>query len=34
MIQTIATHLIAFALGGLIWPWVMKQLQKFLKKND
>lgn len=33
MIQFIATHLIAFVLGGLLWPWVMTQLQKFFKKN-
>ena len=34
MIQTIATHLVAFVLGGLIWPWVMEQLGKFFKKNS
>ena len=33
MIQMIATHLIAFVLGGLLWPWVIKQLNKFFKKN-
>lgn len=34
MVQTIATHLIAFVLGGLLWPWVMTQLAKFKKNND
>ena len=34
MIQIIATHLVAFVAGGLLWPWAMKQLGKFFKKND
>ena len=34
MIQTLATHLVAFVLGWLMMPWVLTQLQKFFKKND
>lgn len=26
--------LVVFTLGGLLWPWVMSQLQKFFQKND
>lgn len=33
MAQTIATHLMAFVLGGLLWPFVMSQLKKLFKKN-
>ena len=33
MVQIVATHLVAFVLGGLLWGWVMKQLAKFFKKN-
>jgi len=30
---TIGWLLVAFVLGGLFWPWVMKQLEKMFKKN-
>ena len=33
MVQSIATHLVAYVLGGLTWGWVMSQLAKFFKKN-
>jgi hypothetical protein len=32
-IGLIAWLLVAFVMGGLFWPWVMQQLQKFFKKN-
>lgn len=34
LITLIATHLVAFVLGGLLWPWVIQQLKKFEKKNS
>jgi len=34
MIQTVATHIIAFVLGWLMGPWALTQLEKFFKKND
>jgi len=34
MVQVIATHVVAFVAGGLLWPWAMKQLEKFFVKNN
>lgn len=30
----ILSLIIAFVLGGLMWGWVLTQLEKFFKKND
>jgi len=32
--NTILLMVISFVLGGLMFPWVLKQLDKFFAKND
>ena len=32
--ETLLLCAVCFVLGGLFWPWVISQLQKFFKKND